>query len=210
MPYLPPTPRASLRSQNNNDELMKSIVEKCWRGEQITREEGAKFVWAISDEEGKKIWIADLSSMHAQGLDLIPESTFAVIGDLMWCTLSSMMDTQDYRHAKDCINLTQSFYSENAGEKKFLFEFLMLHPLWGENYNWEKLISIAIQQEMDNYIKEKEGNTGDEQTEKMIVVSQLTWYGRTMQTFQIEEQVAQNILNIFTERYQVGENIPLW
>lgn len=44
MPYLPPTPRESLNSVNNKEEMLKAIIQKLWDGEQLSREEGSKFL----------------------------------------------------------------------------------------------------------------------------------------------------------------------
>mmetsp|Transcript_31516 Transcript_31516/g.31233 ORF Transcript_31516/g.31233 Transcript_31516/m.31233 type:complete len:240 (+) Transcript_31516:157-876(+) len=44
MPYLPPTPRQSLNSINNKEEILKGIIQKCWDGEELSREEGSKFL----------------------------------------------------------------------------------------------------------------------------------------------------------------------
>ncbi|CAG9314204.1 unnamed protein product [Blepharisma stoltei] len=199
-----------LKSSHQGD-IVKKIIDKCWKGEVIDFDQRCQFSQTIAEPEGKKAWIAFLNEKRNQGQFKIPTETFVIIGELLHDVLTSMLNSSAYNCASQCIILSQTFYYENEGQKNYLQNEVIDHAFWKQEDVWKTIITEAIDHEIkkcNEYCKDIMQNDEDSH-ERLgeVVVSQLSSYAHIMESFHVPEHEIQQILNTFVKNYNLPDDI---
>ncbi|CAG9316796.1 unnamed protein product [Blepharisma stoltei] len=193
----------------NQIEIMRKIIDKCWKGKHLTSHEKSKFSIMISDPEGKKSWVSVLNEKRNHGQFVLPGETFYQLGTLMYEVLSKLT-IEDFICASQCIILSQTFYKEENKTKIFLQTLIIAHPYWNQENFWEKMLEDSLENEMEKFAEYciGEGEIHEDLPTRLreVVVAQLSSYIAIMESFQISESIVSQIINGFVKKYHLPED----
>ncbi|CAG9325344.1 unnamed protein product [Blepharisma stoltei] len=198
---------------SQEEEIMRNVLEACWSEDSINDHDLELFYHLIIESQGRKVFTSFLNEKRHQGQFKIPDKNFGILGELMRRLLTSMLNTElDLLCARQCIILSQTFYYEDATARKiFLQNLILLHPVWHDEKNWEKIITDAIQLEMKNYadscLDSLEVHDNMTQKMNMMNVGQLNSYAHVMASFDLSKETITQLIYKLAEKFQVPEEM---
>ena len=121
----------------------------------------------------------------------------------------------DYEMARNCIILSQTFYSDKNGQKNYLLEKIRKHKWLGSVDFWLNFIDKMIDKEIDKFVKMREDIKKndiiyhqDEINEKLknklseLLFSQLLPYVNNMNEFKVPLKSIVQITETFSQKYK--------
>ena len=133
--------------------------------------------------------------------------------DIVNTILAISEQEKDYNSAKNCIILSQTFYIEEKGEKKYLFESIMNNKWLTSNEFWYGVIEKMIQKEFERNEKDNKDIISHESEEDKkkrisnIAFSQVLPYTNNMLDFKMDKNVILEVISKFVKEYNIEKDL---
>lgn len=192
-----------------HDEELSKIVDSCWQGISLPKDEIEIFTAKISTSEGKKGFIQILNEKRKIAEFLVPGEGFNSLVTLFRLTLDSVQLNKNFPVTRQCIILSQTFYNENH---EFVQQSIVDHPLWSIEGYWDSLVieSISYEVQQLNEISGIESNRKEnDQRNKEVIISTMIAYMDIMNSFNKEITLIESVLNKCKIKFSLlDEDIP--
>ena len=190
-------------------ELVK-VINCCWEGVRLSDENLKYFDTVVGNDEGKKKFILLLNDKRKNGLFKIPWNTFRDLGLLVNRALSTFYELEYLGLAKQCIILSQTFFTfnEDTGDKVFLQTLVSNHKLWQKEDYWEYMVDNAVDSALDSlneYADSMEADENNDQKKRSVIGSAIISYTHMMASFGVDKSKIMLILKKSKEKYQLTE-----
>ena len=114
----------------------------------------------------------------------------------------------NYKNAKNCIILSQTFFYEENKNKIYLYNYIKNNK-WIRNPNfWRGLIDTMINKELKDL--QKNNNINEEMLKvnlDNIIFSQVLSYTTTMKDFQVDQRIIIKIIDQFMKKYEISKQL---
>jgi hypothetical protein len=147
-----------------------------------------------------------LNEKRELGEFLLPDKTFSQLGELFKIVLDVLITQKDFKCARQCIILSQTF---NNCEKIYIQSFIVNHPLWDSQNYWPSFLENSIDLEI---CKTNVGLDNEESLEefnnriKTVVVSTLASYIHIMVCFKRDSQDISQAVEKCKVKFSVSED----
>ena len=186
----------------------------------FSKEEKKELISYLKVSKFRNYFIITLSKQRTKGRFQRGEKLIEDLADILNFILDISEKEQNYEDAKNCIILSQTFYTEILIDKKtkqkykrYLFEYIMDNKWLTSISFWAGIIDYMIQKE----IKKNEGINKDSiQTETLeerrlrisnIGFSQLLSYANNMIEFYMKKDVIKQMLDLFIKKYNIEKSM---
>ena len=229
--YLNVFPNFNIEEENIKLRLRKlcSRVFKIGPNVNFSEEEKSELLTLIKKKEFRNIFLISLSKQRTKGRFNRSEKLLNDLKDILLYILDISEKELDYESAKNCIILSQTFYTEknnknnnndsnvnnsnNNNNKIYLFESICNNK-WLKSFEfWKGIINYMIIQEIyKNEEIVKFSSMNEKKEEKIIrysniAFSQLLSYTNNMMEFKINKSLIIFIIDDFVKQYQINEKL---
>ena len=202
--------------REENKKNMRELLEKLFYSkEEITDADKQTFIKYLDDTATHYLFLVELSKLRTNNEFNKSKKIIELLSESIIKILENSEAILDYNSAKNCLVLSQTFYYEEQGNKKYILEFIKNNK-WLKSVDfWREFILKMIEEEVkkfcelnykdENYIKLNEKS--DQLPEKLnkriqdILFTQLITYITSMNEFSIEKKYIVQIVDEFTEKY---------
>ena len=171
--------------------------------------------------EYRTYFIIHLSKQRTKGRFQRGEKLLNDLAEILDIILSISEKEKNYEEAKNCIILSQTFYTEiflNKKRKKekykrYLFDYIVDNKWLSSTQFWEGIIDFMIQKEIEkNELIIKEENSKETLEERRLRISnigfsQLLSYTNNMLEFNIKKDIIKNLVDLFVKKYDIEKNM---
>ena len=202
--------------REENKKNMRELLEKLFNSkEEITDTDKQTFINYLDDTATHHLFLVVLSKLRTNNEFNKSKKLIELLSESINKILESSEAVLDYRNAKNCLILSQTFYYEEQGKKIYILEFIKKNEWLNSVDFWRELILKMVKEEIkkfselhykdENYIKLNEKI--DQLPEKIvkriqdILFSQLITYITNMNEFNIAKKYIVQIVDEFTEKY---------
>ena len=161
---------------------LKLVLSSCWNSIEIPSDKMEEFKQIISTPKGRIEFCRVFNYYRSQGLFIIPETSYKLVGDLVILVLDEVDKVNDIDTAFTILILSQTYYagsSHKRPEKLFLHTHIQKHPIWSKDSFWEKAIETGIKESSDP-IKDKETEEEKKHRIQSLILSRLTTIAQSM------------------------------
>ena len=195
---------------NIREKLKKIFYSK--ENYDFSREDKDTLLSLLKTKQNRKFFIILLSNQRTKGRYQYCWKLINDLGDILRFILNLSEKEEDYEIAKNCIIISQTFFSEKKDTKKkiYLFEYIKNHH-WLKSPNfWEKITDIMVDKEIENNneILGKEALKKESEAQKkdrlsQVYVSQMYTFSQNMVEFDLKKDDIYRIIDKTAEKYNV-------
>jgi len=194
-----------------------SKIFKIGPGVGFKKEEKEELISLLKDKTHKSYFLITLSKQRTKGRFQRSETLLKDLSEILHNILEEAQKEKSYEDAKNCLILSQTFYSEvKKGKnikKKYLFDLIKDHNWLNSLDFWEGIIECMIQKEIEknNEINKKNKYVEDEQQIKTrinnIAFSQVLSYSNSMIEFLINKDDIIKVVDKFVKKYEIEKSM---
>ena len=175
-------------------------------------EEKNQLIEYVKEKESRMIFLHTLNKQRTSGKFQRSERLMNNLEEIVKEILDISEKENDYESAKNCIILSQTFYIEEKGKKRYLFESIMNNAWLISPEFWEGVIEQMIQDEIEknhlvDYVKSGETNEENEKRISNIAFSQVLPYSNNMLDFRMDRDVVLGVVMKFIEKYKIDKDL---
>lgn len=204
---------------NFNQELedkkneMREITNKLF--ENYTKEGEKELLKLIGDNRTYHFFLILLSKLRTNNRFQQDSQLIDLLGNILNKIVNYSEQKLDYESARNCIILSQTFYSEGNGQKNYLLEKIRKHKWLTSTEFWFNFIDKMVEQEIDKFAKMREDinkddiiHNQDSLNEKLkhklseLLFSQLLPYVNNMNEFKVPLKTIVQITETFSQKYK--------
>ena len=172
-------------------------------------EEKSQLLDYCKDQTSRKIFLSTLNKQRTSGRYARSARLMKDLTDIVNTILAISEPEKDYDSAKSCIILSQTFYIEEKGSKKYLFEAIINNKWMKSKEFWDEVIERMIQKEFERN-KIKNFTSTDEDTKKRIsniAFSQVLPYSNNMLDFKMDKKEILEVVEAFSKKYSIEKDL---
>ena len=176
-------------------------------------EEKNQLLEYCKDQQSRHIFLYTLNKQRTTGRFARSARLMQDLKDIVNTILAISEPEKDYNSAKNCIILSQTFYIEEKGEKKYLFESIMNNKWLTSNEFWYGVIEKMIQMEFERSEKDNKeiiSHESEEDKKKRIsniAFSQVLPYTNNMLDFKMDKNVILEVISKFVKEYNIEKDL---
>ena len=199
--------------------MLSSKIFKIGPNVTFSKEEKEELLSYLNVPKFRNYFIITLSKQRTKGRFLRGEKLLEDLADILNMILEISEREKNYEEAKNCIILSQTFYSEVILDKKkkekykrYLFEYIMDNQWLTSPAFWEGIIEFMIQNELKkNEVINKDLIAKETLEEKRLRISnigfsQLLSYTNNMLEFFIKKDIIIDMVDKFVKKYDIEKN----
>ena len=200
--------------------LLSSKIFKIGPNVTFNKEEKDELISLLKIPEYRNYFIITLSKQRTKGRFQRGERLLEDLADILKLILDMSENEKNYEDAKNCIILSQTFYSEivlgkNKKEKykRYLIDYIVDNSWLTSISFWEGIIDYMIQKEIkknEEFDKETfSKETVDERRLRIsnIAFSQLLSYTNNMIDFYIKKDLIIDLVDLFVKKYDIEKSM---
>jgi len=207
-------PEINLKEETQKINIREKLKKMFYSKENydFSREDKDTLLSLLKTKQNRKFFIILLSNQRTKGRYQYCWKLINDLGDILRFILNLSEKEEDYEIAKNCIIISQTFFSEKKDSKKkiYLFEYIKNHH-WLKSPNfWEKITDIMVDKEIENNneILGKEALKKESETQKkdrlsQVYVSQMYTFSQNMVEFDLKKDDIYRIIDKTAEKYDV-------
>lgn len=171
--------------------------------------------------EYRTYFIINLSKQRTKGRFQRGEKLLDDLAEILDFILEISEKEKNYEDAKNCIILSQTFYTEISLDKnkkkekykRYLFDYIIDNKWLSSISFWEGIIDYMIQnelkknEEINKDIILKESLEEKKQRISNVGFSQLLSYTNNMMEFNIKKEVIKNLVDSFVKKYEIEKKL---
>ena len=171
-------------------------------------EEKTQLLDYCKDQTSRKIFLSTLNKQRTSGRYARSARLMKDLTDIVNTILALSETEKDYDSAKFCIILSQTFYIEEKGNKKYLFDAIMSNKWMTSKEFWYEVIERVIQKELErNKITNEASDEEGKKRISNIAFSQVLPYSNNMLDFKIGKNEILEVVNKFIKQYNIEKDL---
>ena len=181
----------------------------------FTEQNKNELISYMKNKEYRQYFIKTLTNQRTNGKFKRKEKIFNEILDILNFILDLAEKEQNYENAKNCIILSQTFYTEKeiddeTNEKHYLMDYIKKHKWLSKVSFWHELIEFDIKKEEKKYEEEKAKKI--EEGKKIGEISNMYFsiiltFSTNMNMFGFPKNEAIKIVNSSVEKCKLSDNM---
>ena len=186
----------------------------------FSQEEKKELLSYLKIPECRTYFIINLSKQRTKGRFQRGEKLLDDLADILEFILEISEKEKNYEDAKNCLILSQTFYTEITIDKnkkkekykRYLFDYIIDNKWLTSLSFWEEIIDFMIQKEIKNNEEVVKGQISKETLEERrarisnIAFSQLLPYASNMLEFYMKKDIVRNLVELFVKKYDIVKN----
>ena len=207
-------PEINLKEETQKINIREKLKKMFYSKENydFSREDKDTLLSLLRTKQNRKFFIILLSNQRTKGRFQYCWKLINDLGDILRFILNLSEKEEDYEIAKNCIIISQTFFSEKKDSKKkiYLFEYIKNHHWLKSPSFWEKITDIMVDKEIENNneILGKEALKKESETQKkdrlsQVYVSQMYTFSQNMVEFDLKKDDIYRIIDKTAEKYDV-------
>ena len=187
----------------------------------FSQDEKKELLSYLKIPEYRTYFIINLSKQRTKGRFQRGEKLLDDLADILEFILEISEKEKNYEDAKNCLILSQTFYTEITIDKnkkkekykRYLFDYIIDNKWLTSLSFWEEIIDFMIQKEIKNNEEVVKGQISKETLEERrvrisnIAFSQLLPYASNMLEFYMKKDIVRNLVELFVKKYDIVKNI---
>ena len=187
----------------------------------FTQEEKDELLSYLKIPEYRTFFIINLSKQRTKGRFQRGQKLLDDLAEILDFILEISEREKNYEDAKNCLILSQTFYTEITIEKdkkkekykRYLFDYIIDNKWLTSLEFWEGIIDFMIQKEIkknEEILKEQISKETLEQRRDRISnigFSQLLPYASNMMEFNLKKDIVRNIADLFVKKYDIDKKM---
>ena len=187
----------------------------------FSQDEKKELLSYLKIPEYRTYFIINLSKQRTKGRFQRGEKLLDDLADILEFILEISEKEKNYEDAKNCLILSQTFYTEITFDKnkkkekykRYLFDYIIDNKWLTSLSFWEEIIDFMIQKEIKNNEEVVKGQISKETLEERrarisnIAFSQLLPYASNMLEFYMKKDIVRNLVELFVKKYDIVKNI---
>ena len=116
---------------------------------------------------------------------------------------------KNYNNAKNCLILSQTFYTEKGGIQIYLMDFIKDNKWIHSLQFWQEIIEIEIINDKLKFNEENPGMDRNKINEKLnsVYFSKIITYSHSMAIFNIDKKITMDLCQSLIERYKISDEL---
>ena len=208
-------PEINLEEENQKN-MLRTISTKIFNSkDKISDEDQKKILSLLESKKNRDYLIILLSKQRTNSRFQKSKNIIRNMGEILKKILELAEKENEYEQAKNCIILSQTFYSEEKGTKikNYLFEYIKNNKWLTSIEFWEKMVEYFINKEIEN----NNNILGKENLEKetpeirkvrisQVCLTQLITFSGNMVDLNLDKENIKQILDFNIQKYGVDNN----
>ena len=188
--------------------LMKKYKnKKDGKEEKLTDEEKEKLFSLVIKKENRVVFLKRLNKVRTFGNFEYNKNTFDDITKIFLKMLDAIEVDKDIFSFQFCIILSQTFFINENGEKKYLYKYIKSHKIYQSEEIWRNSIDYFIEKEIKKFndmkrtltIKNSEGKSHE------MIFAQLIPIANNMIEFELNKNIRDKLMFENIEKYKMNE-----
>ena len=209
-------PEINLKEETQKINIRSKLQKMFYSTENydFSREDKDSLLSLLKTKQNRKFFIVLLSNQRTKGRYQYCWKLINDLGDILRFILNLSEKEEDYEIAKNCIIISQTFFSEKKDSKKkiYLFEYIKNHH-WLKSPNfWERITNVMVDKEIENNneVLGKEALKKESETQKkdrlsQVYMSQMFTFSQNMVDFDLDKDDIFKIIDKSAEKYDVTD-----
>ena len=186
----------------------------------FSQEEKKELLSYLKIPEYRTYFIINLSKQRTKGRFQRGEKLLDDLADILEFILEISEKEKNYEDAKNCLILSQTFYTEITIDKnkkkekykRYLFDYIIDNKWLTSLSFWEGIIDFMIQKEIKKNEEVLKDQIAKETIEERrarisnIGFSQLLPYASNMLEFYMKKDIVRNLVELFVKKYDIVKN----
>ena len=207
-----------LNEENHKTELITIMQSMFYPKEnfQFSQKEKGRLLNLLRIKKIRKLFIIILSNQRTKGRYQQSWQLINDLGDILRFILNLSQKENNYENAKDCLIISQTFYSERKDSKKkhYLFDTIKHHKWLKSIEFWEGITENMVTKEIENNneVLGKEALENESEIQRVdrisqVYMSQLFTFSQNMIDLGIEKKDIERIVEKSCEKFGVIDSI---
>ena len=207
-----------LNEENHKKELITIMQSMFYPKEnfQFSQKEKGRLLNLLRIKKIRKLFIIILSNQRTKGRYQQSWQLINDLGDILRFILNLSQKENNYENAKDCLIISQTFYSERKDSKKkhYLFDTIKHHKWLKSIEFWEGITENMVTKEIENNneVLGKEALENESEIQRVdrisqVYMSQLFTFSQNMIDLGIEKKDIERIVEKSCEKFGVIDSI---
>ena len=182
----------------------------------ITKEEIQLFENLLDKHHNRIIFLQKLNEFRSTGRLIIPKKTFEMMGNFFNIILNKVKRDNDIHSYKNIILLSQTYYTLENDNKKYIQELLLDNEIFKDKQFWEELLDLELNREIKRLFSIEEKRFKNENIEGIkemspnkignLVFSQIVTICDNMISFGVNKETLYEIIEPNFKRYQLSQD----
>ena len=189
--------------ENKNNEQNKNM-------EKISDETLYKYL--EEDRDCRLHFLVVLGNKRSNAVINLPKGLFNTLIKIFKLISDKILNENDIDSAKHLMIMSQTYYTQNNGDKIYIFDQIKNHPLYQKEEFWSQYIKDVISEifkkkELNEKDIGKQLNENDKnKRNNELIFPQLITLSESMSNFGLDKQKITNIITPFFDAYKINEN----
>ena len=208
-------PDINLKEEEDKN-ILRKLSSKIFESKDVISDEDQKKILALlENKKNRDYLLVILSKQRSNSRFQKSVNIIRNMGEILKKILEYAEKENGYDHAKYCIILSQTFYSEEKDKKKknYLFEFIKNNKWLTSTQFWEKMVDNMINKEIEinNNILGKaalEKETPEIRRVRIsqVCLTQLITFSGNMVDFNLDKNDIKKIIDDNVKKYEIDES----
>ena len=164
------------------------------------------------DRDCRLHFLVVLGNKRSNAVINLPKGLFNTLIKIFKLISDKILNENDIDSAKHLMIMSQTYYTQNNGDKIYIFDQIKNHPLYQKEEFWSQYIKDVISEifkkkELNEKDIGKQLNENDKnKRNNELIFPQLITLSESMSNFGLDKQKITNIITPFFDAYKINEN----
>ena len=163
----------------------------------------------LKEHDNRIIFLQKLSDYRVKGKYILPEKDFIILSQIFNTLCEEIKKNNDFRTAELLIIISQTYYTLNNNEKKYLQNSFKENELFKEKNFWEEYLCYSINKEIMKMLKVEKNIKEDKAITDYkygnIVFTQILTIIETMFEFDLKSDIIKEVLEPKINYYHLND-----
>ena len=163
----------------------------------------------LNEHDNRIIFLQKLSDYRVKGKYILPEKDFIILAQIFNILCEKIKINNDYRTAELLIIISQTYYTLNGKEKKYLQNSFKENELFKDKNFWEEYLCYSINKEIMKMLKQEKNIKEDKEITDYkygnIVFTQILTIIETMFEFDLKSDIIKEVLEPKINYYRLND-----
>ena len=176
---------------------------------ELSNDELTDLINLLNEHDNRIIFLQKLSDYRVKGKYILPEKDFIILAQIFNILCEKIKINNDYRTAELLIIISQTYYTLNGKEKKYLQNSFKENELFKDKNFWEEYLCYSINKEIMKMLKQEKNIKEDKEITDYkygnIVFTQILTIIETMFEFDLKSDIIKEVLEPKINYYRLND-----
>jgi len=176
---------------------------------ELSNDELTNLINLLNEHDNRIIFLQKLSDYRVKGKYILPEKDFIILAQIFNILCEKIKINNDYRTAELLIIISQTYYTLNGKEKKYLQNSFKENELFKDKNFWEEYLCYSINKEIMKMLKQEKNIKEDKEITDYkygnIVFTQILTIIETMFEFDLKSDIIKEVLEPKINYYRLND-----